>query len=208
MEKLLPTACQEKSHTALELKTGNAAKDNRLERKHIISISGWGGLRNAGRVESSDSLRIDLYDDDKPAKQIQMHPEEPLIQLARQTKGLGPTYLSKVLRFALPQEYGALDTRLLRVIGIGDAGVKCHDWLDLKVRNDGNGWYIPRNQPAWPGQYSKWINILRFLAYWLNTTDSPCPHPPHFVTCGLRKGGIWACADVEMASFSYASKYV
>jgi len=77
--------------------------------------------------------------------------------------GLGPTYLSKVIRFALPEEYGAIDTRIVRVVGQGDPASRQHNWLALRVRNDGYGWYIPKVQVTWPNDYAKWINILRFL---------------------------------------------
>lgn len=192
----------------LELETTGSARRNHLNRQHVLSIATWGKLRNIGGVKSSDPVALFLYHGDEPAQHIQTDPVAPLRQLRKQTKGLGPTYLSKILRFALPQEYGALDTRLLRVIGIGDSRVKRHNWLSIAVKNYGYGWYIAASQHAWPGEYSRWINILRFLAHWLNSTGKHCPHPTDFVRHGLRKQGMWACADVEMALFSYTSTLV
>ena len=51
--------------------------------------------------------------------------------LQRKIKGLGPTYLSKVLRFALPSEFGAIDTRIVRVVGMGDPTSKQQNWLSI-----------------------------------------------------------------------------
>jgi hypothetical protein len=128
--------------------------------------------------------------------------------LRKNTRGLGPTYLSKVLRFALPSEFGAIDTRIVRVVGNGDSNSKEQSWLSLKVRNDGYGWYIPENQSAWPKDYSRWINILRFFAQLLNNSGKLCPHPKDFVINGLRTAGVWTCADIEMAIFSHVSKHL
>ena len=91
---------------------------------------------------------------------------------------------------------------------MGDPNSKQQNWLSLRTRNDGYGWYIPKNQSAWPKEYSKWINILRFCAHFLNNSGKLCPHPEGFLTNDLRKRGIWACADVEMSLFSYASKHL
>lgn len=102
------------------------------------------------------------------------------------TKGVGPIYLSKILRFGLPQEYGAIDTRCVRVFGRGDTSACRHAWLALYVRNDGYGWYIPKNQAGWPKEYETWINILRYISFSL---PEDCPHPPGFMTSGPEK--IW-----------------
>ena len=118
-------------------------------------------------------------------------------------KGIGPTYLSKVLRFGLPQEYGAIDSRCVRVFGKGDPDSSRHSWLDIRVRNDGYGWYIPRTQSHWPKGYGVWLDILRFFS---NRLTRPCLHPQSFVATGLRCKNMWTCADVEMALFAYASR--
>lgn len=192
----------------LEVEVAKTAKNNFLTKENIISIAGWGNLRNIRRVKCPETLKLPLYENDKPNAGIRQNPLEPLLILQKNTRGLGPTYLSKVLRFALPPEFGALDTRIVRVVGNGDSDSKQQSWLSLKVRNDGYGWYIPKNQPAWPREYSNWINILRFFAQLLNNSGKPCPHPKGFVINGLRTAGAWVCADVEMAIFSYATKFV
>jgi hypothetical protein len=130
---------------------------------------------------------------------------EPLQALQSRTRGLGPTYLSKVLRFAVPEHYGAIDSRCVRVLGQGDPSAVQHDWLELRVRNDGYGWYIPKAQSAWPSDYGLWLAILHYVAFNLKV---PCPHPRAFIEKRLRREGRWACADVEMALFTYATRFV
>jgi len=149
-----------------------------------------------------------MFENERLSQKVKEEPSFFIRTLQEQIRGLGPTYLSKLLRFALPQEFGAIDTRIVRVVGMGDSQSKLQEWLCLKVRNDGYGWYIPKNQSAWPSEYSKWINILRFCAHFLNNSGKLCPHPEGFLTNDLRKRGIWACVDVEMALFSYASKHL
>lgn len=190
----------------LESNVRAAAMNNQLSIDHVISVAEWGKLRNIGRVKGPSSLRnINLHEESGlPFAQLAGNPLPPLTSLDNQVEGLGPTYLSKVIRFALPQEYGSIDTRIVRVVGLGDRDSKLLDWLDLGVRNDGYGWYISRYQKAWPAEYVKWLNILRFFAHRLNEIN-PCSHPLSFVNLGLRTKGVWTCADVEMAIFSYVS---
>ena len=104
---------------------------------------------------------------------------------------LGPTYASKVLRFARPEHFGAIDRWCVNMFGKNGL-----QWIDLSVKGKaiaGDGW---------PCGYGVWINILRYFAHKL---PSNCPHPPDFISDGLRDEGDWTCADVEMALFSYAS---
>jgi hypothetical protein len=119
-------------------------------------------------------------------------------------KGIGPTYLTKVLRFGSPIEYGAIDTRCVRVFGEGDPTSQQHRWLRLHVRNYGYGWYIPRTQRDWPTEYGVWVNILRYFSQLL---PGDCPHPTAFKESGLRLRNEWACSDIEMALFAYASRF-
>jgi len=164
-----------------------------------------GGARRLSRIQCPETLHLPLWDNGKPHSEIEKTPLAPVKKLQARTKQLGPTSLSKVLRFALPSEYGAIDTRIVRVVGRGDDASKRQQWLDLKARDDGYGWYIPKAQGTWPGEYATWIDILRFLAAHLNEQGTECPHPPAFVDRGLRTRGVWYCADVEMALWSYAS---
>lgn len=192
----------------LEIKITKAAKNNLLKKEDVLSVAEWGNLRNIQRVKCPETLTLHLFENEHPDKKIEEDPSGLIKILQGKIEGLGPTYLSKVLRFALPSEFGAVDTRIVRVSGMGDPNSKQQNWLSLKARNDRYGWYIPKNQSAWPKEYSKWINILRFCAHFLNNFGKLCPHPEGFLTNDLRKRGIWACADVEMALFSYASKCI
>lgn len=154
-------------------KTG--AMKNELTIQNLISVAKWGGLRNISRIKATrSSIAINLYGNDKrPLSQLGENPLLPLTSLQRQVKGLGPTYLSKAIRFSLPEEYGAIDTRIVRVFGQGDRCSRQQDWLELKARNNGYGWYIPKAQPSWPSGYAKWLNILRFF-WWVLCLEIAC----------------------------------
>jgi len=193
----------------LEKEITNIARNNFLRKEDILSVATWGSKKkfNLQKIESPKILPLSLYDKNGyPDKRIEKDPLIPLKELQANTKGLGPTYLSKILRFALPSEFGAIDTRIVRVVGEGDPNSKRQEWLSLKVRKDGQ--CIPKNQSAWPSEYFTWINILRFFAHFLNKSGKFCPHPKDFLKEGLRTPGVWTCADVEMALFSYASKNI
>lgn len=173
----------------------------------VKAVAVWGTMRNQGRIAgpavlSPPNTLHTAAGHALPALAAQ--PLAPLKTIQAALRGIGPTYLSKVLRFALPQEYGAIDTRCVRVFGNGDPRAHQHDWMSLRARNDGYGWYILRAQRQWPDEYAVWIDILRYIAMLL---PSNCPHPPAFVGSGLRQQGVWQCADVEMALFAYASGY-
>jgi len=189
----------------LELVLTRGAKTASLGKEEILSVPQSGRLRNTARIRCPAILALPLYEHNGTSKAIEEDVLTPLDVLETETKGLGPTYLTKILRFALPGQFGAIDTRIVRVVGMGDPASKQKDWLSLSVRNDGYGWYISGTQAFWPEDYQKWINILRFLAQSLNNQGRSCPHPEGFLTAGLRTQGIWACADIEMALFSYAS---
>jgi hypothetical protein len=192
----------------LEKKVLISAKGNFLCKEDIICIVIWGGFRNIKRVVCPESIKTTLYENGKINEALKENPLITLRELKNCIKGLGPTYLSKILRFAQPAEFGAIDTRIVRVVGNGDFDHKRHDWINIKVCNYGDGWYIPSQQSSWPSEYSKWINILRYFAMVLNNEKVFCPHPINFPKSNLRAEGVWECADVEMALFSYVSKYV
>lgn len=174
----------------------------------VKCVAKWGAMRNQGRIAGARVVlppRSLHAPEGVAAAEVNDDPLAPLLALqANITGGLGPTYLSKVLRFGLPQKYGAIDTRCVRVFGDGDADVRRHDWIKLSARNDGYGWSIPKAQKAWPKECATWIDILRHFATRL---PANCPHPSSFVRAGLRREGVWECADVEMALFSYASQF-
>jgi hypothetical protein len=174
----------------------------------VKCVAKWGAMRNQGRIAGAQVVlppRSLHAPEGAAAPALDDAPLAPVLALqASITGGVGPIYLSKVLRFGLPQEYGAIDTRCVRTFGQGDADVRRHNWIELSARNHGYGWYIPKAQGAWPREYATWINILRYLAM---RSRGDCPHPTSFVRAGLRREGVWECGDVEMALFSYASQF-
>ena len=188
----------------LERRLRQRARTGGIVCDDIREVAQWG--RKRGRtVECSTTPTLpsrELYlPDGGPILSLADCPTSPIDTLDKNTKYVGPTYLSKVLRFAMPEQYGAIDTWCVRVFGQGDAENGRRNWLSLKVRNDGYGWYIPKTKRLWPSEYGKWVNILRYFSHCL---PANCPHPPAFVEEGLREGGKWTCADVEMALFACA----
>lgn len=185
------------------LSTGGVSLDD------VKEIAKWGKLRNPGRIKGASVVlpTKTIYGNDGTLdSRVDINSLDPLLVLRGHVEsGIGPTYLTKSLRFAIPTIYGAIDTRCVRVFGIGDPASKKHNWLDLKVKNYGYGWFIPEKQKQWPAGYALWLGILKTIC---SLQAEACPHPSAFVEYGLRKQGVWTCADVEMALFTYASKYV
>jgi len=181
------------------------ARKNTITRECVSRVTHWGGKPNPGNFRCKESMEVSLFQNGSPSPKIASDPYSLYQSIAWQVTGLGPTYISKLLRFALPSEYGAIDTRIVKRFSRKFKGVS-HGWLDLAARPVEGRWYIPKSQSGWPKEYAKWINILRFFAEHLNSGNAPCPHPPAFPHFGLRQKGIWCAADVEMALFSYASQ--
>ncbi len=180
-------------------------RGNIVTRDHVLSVVAWARGRFNKEVICPKTLTLPLYEKSLPDPAIEARPLVPLTILEANTKGLGPTRLSKVLRFALPAEFGALDSNIVRVVGLGDPISKRQTWLSLRACYSGSGWSILKTKSAWPAEYSTWINILRFFAKLLNGSNTLCPHPEAFIANHLRTPGHWECADVEMALFRYAS---
>ncbi|MBT8508710.1 hypothetical protein AZH53_09865 [Methanomicrobiaceae archaeon CYW5] len=193
----------------LEEMISQAAMDNALDRTHLIEIATWGSLPNPKNVSCQDPIRISLYHDGAPAFWLENEPENAVCILGCRIRGFGPTYCSKVLHFAVPQIFGAIDTRLVRVFGKGDplSGGK-YQLLDLNVSYSNNLWQIPRDQEGWPREYGTWVRVLNHIAGALNTEGIACPHPEQYLQSGRREEGKWLPADVETALFSYASQVV
>jgi len=190
----------------LELDLTTHAKQGYLTESDIKRVAKWGRLPNTKRIQCPERVKISLYDSDDLAESPRIDSSVHLRQLRETIKGMGPTYLSKVLMFSRPQLYGAIDTRLVRVFGRGDTDIEWHRWLSLRVRKFGERWHIPERQTSWPGEYSTWIEILHHMAHICNTSGHKCPHPQEYIDFGLRERGIWIAADIETALFSYASK--
>jgi len=190
----------------IEMEFNESMKHAVLKRESILAVARWGKLRNTRRIRCPEEFGLELCRDGLPDQRIARDPLGPLLALKMKVGGLGPTYLTKVLRFALPAEYGSIDTRIVRVLGVGDPNSRKHAWLRLAVRNYGYGWFIPETQSEWPSSYARWIDILRFFARYLNDSGLACPHPEAYLKKQLRKPAIWVCADIEMALFSYCSR--
>ncbi|KUG19246.1 hypothetical protein ASZ90_011038 [hydrocarbon metagenome] len=189
----------------LEHEVSEAARNGRLSLSQALDVAEWGGIRDRTRIRCSEPIRIILYIDGKPAPWLMSKADEIVHILETWVRGFGPTYSSKFLRFAVPQVYGAIDTRLVRVFGSGDPGMQRYRLLDLEATRFDTRWAVLASQRSWPKEYATWIAILRAIADALNQNEVRCPHPERLTRAGLRADGIWAAADVEMALFSYAT---
>lgn len=187
----------------LEREIGGAARAGTLSEEHLKAIARWGGLPSIGRVRAPAPIQIALFEDGNVARWARENPENAIRVLDDQIRGFGPTYISKLLRFAAPELFGAIDTRIVRVFGAGDA--EHLHLLDLTATPVDGRWAILSGQQGWPEEYGTWTAILSYAAAQLNAAGQQCPHPDKIVNAGLRERGIWLNADVEMAFFKYAS---
>jgi hypothetical protein len=193
---------------ALERSISAAAKSQSITKSHILSIAQWGGLPDTGRIRCyRDPIAVPLYDGAVISVAVKSDPVQVVRTIKQQTSGIGPTYISKVLRFAAPTVFGAIDSRLVRVFGTGDEKSSTLQLLELRAGQAAGGrWFIgPEN---WPDGYGTWIAILNHIAANLNSAGIICPHPDQFVSECLRERGVWLPADVEMALFSYATRRI
>ncbi|MDO9035577.1 MAG: hypothetical protein Q7U51_10275 [Methanoregula sp.] len=189
----------------LEQSVGTAARDQQITKSHILKIAQWGGLPNTERIQClKDPLVLPLYDGMEISMAIKNDPLTAVRMISQQTTGIGPTYISKVLRFAAPTLYGAIDSRLVRVFGAGDPKSSRMRILNLKANQaKSKRWSI--GQDNWPSEFGTWLAILGHIAGTLNASGVTCPHPAQLIDAKLRQTGTWLPADVEMALFSYAS---
>ena len=194
----------------LECAMIDAAKRNCITKEHLRQIAQWGGHHSQNKITCHDRIELPLYVDGTYADWVESNPVKGIKILAPQMRYFGKVYQSKLLRFAMPWEYGAIDKRLCQVFGRGDPASQHTELLSLKVEYDyrQNRWDLKYQQAEWPSEYGTWIQILRMIASELNQSGMPCPHPEMMYARGLRKKGIWECADVEMALFSFASKAI
>lgn len=183
----------------------SAAKQGEIRKNHIQEIASWGGHTNVSAIRCyKEPLVLSLYDKNLIAFAIQNNPTSAVTALKKQTYYIGPTYISKVLRFAAPAQYGAIDTRLVRVFGFGDPNNGKLQIINMIAKNGSDGrWAIDQN--TWLAEFRTWTEILNYIARVLNMSENSCPHPSQFIQAGLRQPGEWLPADVEMALFSYAT---
>jgi hypothetical protein len=183
----------------LETEISKAARERRLSLDHLIQIASWGKFRKKNSISWPNPNKTQLYVDNKPNEMVVKFPDRTVAILDDQISGFGPTYCSKLLHFALPQIFGALDTRLVQTFG-KDAPISL---LNLKVTWSDWGPSISKYQIGWPKEYGTWVSILNYVAQILNQREIKCPHPQQYETSGLRINGLWLPADVETALFSY-----
>jgi hypothetical protein len=193
----------------IESKMRPLAQRNQVTQESITTIADWGQLLSKPNIRHSSIMTVPVFQENgQLLDELVEEPHKVLSTLKLQTRGLGPTYQSKVLRFLAPKEYGAIDTRIIRIFG-ATVTDNTKSWLMLNTVADKNGRHaIPETQRGWPEEYSTWIKILRFFTVLANSpeTGQVCPHTTQFVERELREKGKWACADIEMALFAYASE--
>ena len=192
----------------LEVELFESAKHNRVSCEQIMKIARWGGHPMLDKIRCNKIVDLSLYEGDTLASWVREDPAEGLRQIRPQVYYVGPTYMTKILRFSLPAEFGALDTRITRVFGLGDPKHSYVHLINLEAKDQGWKWFIKYPQPAWPDEYSTFIFILRYMMQKLNRQGIKCPHPQILYDHGLRTPGVWECADVEMALFSFASERI
>lgn len=192
----------------LEKEIGSAARSGTLSRSHLIDVAKWGGLPNINRIRVRDPIKLSIFQDGKIAYWAKNEPENVIRILEGQIRGFGPTYTSKVLRFAAPDTFGAIDTRIVRVFGKDGLRNYQDNFLNLRASPIDGRWAILTNQAGWPGEYSTWIKVLTYIRSRLNENGINCPHPKRCIDEGLRSWGVWLNADVEMALFNYASQRI
>jgi hypothetical protein len=193
----------------LEQNISYAARTSSLSQEHLIQVAKWGRHPNPKKITCYNPINITLYVNDYPAEWLERESENAVWILEGQTRGFGPTYCSKLLHFAVPQVFGAIDTRLVRTFGRGDPDSSlCYPLLDLMVIRSGKRWAIPSSQEGWPKEYGTWTSILKYFAQTLNQAGKSCPHPKQYYDFNLREEGVWLPADIETALFRYASQVV
>jgi len=192
----------------LERSISEAIRSGTLSLPHLIAVAKWGGLPNIGRIKAESPIKLPLYREGRLDEWVRKGPENVIRILEGQIRGFGPTYTSKVLRFAAPEIFGAIDTRIVRVFGKNRTCLGKNYLLDLKATPVDGRWAILSGQSGWPGEYGSWIKVLTYISTHLNENCIHCPHPGIFEKSGLRSGGNWLNADVEMALFNYATRTI
>ena len=181
----------------LETQLRVSVQKGEITRQDIRDVACWANFSSYSNIRSPKFIPLTEESSLLPA----------IISLEKKVKGLGSTYLSKVVRFSFPHRAGALDSSLVRVFGIGDPAVNQYQWLTLRARKSGPGWSVYRDR-MWHGEYEKWLRILAKMATLLNEQAIVCPHPQAFIESGLRTEGLWICADVEMALYAYVTEVI
>ena len=193
----------------IEKETLSAAKNNSYNLPLLKKIGRWGNHPNPESISSPDPLNITLYLNGKPVPWLSKEPVNAICIIEGQVHGFGPTFSSKLLHFAVPQIFGALDTRLVRIFGKNSEDSEPYQLLNLHVLRPKKGRpSIDPKQDGWPEEFGTWIVILHHMSEFLNKNEIFCPHPEHYIQAGLRERDKWLPADVETALFSYATQVI
>ena len=194
--------------SSLELRL--RGKTDQITLANVKAVKCWGCPRGTSREKIHGTriiypeLFLDLRTRLSDLSLIGDDPGGPAGVLAASVSGVEATYASKVLRFVMPEQYGAIDTRQVSVFGVDGRDDDTRGWLPLRVMEGLHGRSVDSdNKNSWHTGYGVWINILRYFA---GKLPDNCPHPNSFTERGLRCNGIWAAADVEMALFAFASR--
>ena len=92
-----------------------------------------------------------LYSGRQPALCHYYDPVNTICMIEGRVKGFGPTFSSKLLHFSIPQIFGAIDTRLVRVFGNESEDPDPHHFLNLDVNRPEKGRpAITKTQQNWP----------------------------------------------------------
>lgn len=183
----------------LEKEFAKAVSDSILVPNQLYSLAKWGNLNKKPKLKFGNFIPLSFYQDGQISKKVLYDPSFYISDLDKRIEHFGPTFISKLLRFSLPEYYGAIDTRIVSVFGTGGRGHKGKNWINLDASSGGS---ISKT-PGWQFEYAAWIFILRYIASKLNSEGEKCPHPKRFVQEGLREEGKWYCADIEMALYAY-----
>jgi len=185
----------------LEKRFKKARERNCLTYDDIKKVLEWGRARAKNSMRFPQSLYISKNEINNPNllfRRLQSEKDKKNIS------GIGPTYQSKIIRFICPENAGCIDTRLVQTFGLDSA----HAWIDLQIRDYGFGPYIPESKRKWSQEYMDWLDVLVYIRNKLIAEGKHCPHPYTLTESRLRIPGKWACADVEMALFQYASRQI
>ena len=178
----------------LEIQLTSHAKAGGVTEGDIRDVARW-GMPNADDedyITIRSKLSFQRMNESLITYSIDESPEYLAYQLCNAVNRILTVRASKVLRFALPEHFGAIDRRCIYVFGMD--GLK---WISLSNRNKDNHDRLR--------EYKVWVNILRYFSYKLQINQISCPHPKEFADVGLRDSETWMCADVEMALFTYAT---
>ncbi|MBO8183553.1 MAG: hypothetical protein H0Z28_12330 [Archaeoglobus sp.] len=112
----------------LKLELNLARKRGELDKTDVAAVLRWGGMRNLN-FSCPERIKLSGKNAALDARTLQNN-----------TKGLGPSSISRILHFSFPESYGSLETLAVRAFGKDGAR-----WIRLRAFNHGS-WYIPKTK--------------------------------------------------------------